>query len=200
MVFVAGVVVLVLFLLKKKKKGAPAPQPTETSVAPDETTYDACDDVVVENSEVAEVESNDVAVSENSGESESATNENEDKEGVIFREKKLMTEEYSLLTKEQRKLFDAVKAYAMTLPEVRTSEAQDYYTVLYKKEKLVRLKIKKGDILVEFFANDKEFKEIAGTGAKETASSTVKVRTEEDVAKAIEIIDYKYKAISGKTE
>ena len=199
-VFVAGVVVLVLFLLKKKKKGAPAPQPTETSVAPDETTYDACDDVVVENSEVAEVESNDVAVSENSGESESATNENEDKEGVIFREKKLMTEEYSLLTKEQRKLFDAVKAYAMTLPEVRTSEAQDYYTVLYKKEKLVRLKIKKGDILVEFFANDKEFKEIAGTGAKETASSTVKVRTEEDVAKAIEIIDYKYKAISGKTE
>ena len=120
----------------------------------------------------------------------------ESESGVVFGKKKTLNEEYALLSKEDRKLYDTIKAHAVTLEDVKTSEAQDYYTVYYKKEKIVRFKIKKGEIIAEFFANDKEFKELAGSGAKETASSAIKVKTEEDANKVIEIIDYKFKNLT----
>ena len=123
-----------------------------------------------------------------------------EKEAVVFSEKKTLNEQYALLSKEDRKLYDKIKAHAMTLENVKTSEAQDYYTVSYKKEKIVRFKLKKGEIIAEFFANDKDFKEVTGTGAKETASSVIKVKTEEDANKVIEAIDYKYKSLTDKKD
>ena len=127
---------------------------------------------------------------------EATYTEEVEKEGVTFGDKKTMNEEYMLLTKEDRKLYDRIKAHALTLENVKTSEAQDYYTVSYNKEKVVRFKLKRGEIIAEFFSNDKEFKELAGAKAKETASTKIKVKTEEDANKVIEIIDYKFKALS----
>ena len=120
----------------------------------------------------------------------------EDKDAVKFGDKKTMNEEYALLSKADRKLFDTIKAHALTLENVKTSEAQNYYTVSYNKEKVVRFKLKRGEIIAEFFSNDKEFKELAGAKAKETASTKIKVKTEEDANKVMEIIDYKFKALS----
>ena len=128
-----------------------------------------------------------------------ATNETE-KEAVVFGEKKTLNEEYAVLTKEDRKLYDKIKAHAMTLEGVKTSEAQDYYTVSYKTNKIVRFKIKKGEVVAEFFANDKEFKQLTGTNAKETASSVIKVKSEEDANKVIEAIDYKFKSLTEKKD
>ena len=127
---------------------------------------------------------------------EAAAAEEEDKDAVKFGDKKTMNEEYALLSKADRKLFDKIKAHALTLENVKTSEAQNYYTVSYNKEKVVRFKLKRGEIIAEFFSNDKEFKELAGAKAKETASTKIKVKTEEDANKVMEIIDYKFKALS----
>ena len=127
---------------------------------------------------------------------EAAAAEEEDKDAVKFGDKKTMNEEYALLSKADRKLFDTIKAHALTLENVKTSEAQNYYTVSYNKEKVVRFKLKRGEIIAEFFSNDKEFKELAGAKAKETASTKIKVKTEEDANKVMEIIDYKFKALS----
>ena len=117
-------------------------------------------------------------------------------EGVVFGEKKSLNEEYDSLTDEQKGFFDSIKAHASSLEGVKCSEAQDYCTVSFKKEKIVRFKIKKGEVVAEFFANDKELKELAGGKIKESSANSIKVQSEEDVNKAIEIIDYKYKNLT----
>ena len=129
---------------------------------------------------------------------ESETQESVDptQEGVIFGEKKSLNEEYESLTDEQKGFFDSIKAHASSLEGVKCSEAQDYCTVSFKKEKIVRFKIKKGEVVAEFFANDKELKELAGGKIKESSANSIKVQSEEDVNKAIEIIDYKYKNLT----
>ena len=122
-------------------------------------------------------------------------NVEEQKQGVIFNEKKSLNEEYALLSKEDRKLFDLLKANVLNKENVRTTEAIDSYTAYIGKEKLVRLKIKKGDILVEFFSNDKDLKDIVGSSKE--SSTIVKIKSEEDLNKAIDAISYKYDALNN---
>ncbi|HBF86757.1 MAG TPA: hypothetical protein DDW54_03665, partial [Clostridiales bacterium] len=139
-----------------------------------------------------------VAADEKDDMPETETPSETEKEGVTFGEKKTLNEEYALLSKDERKLYDKIKAYAITLDGVKFTEAQDRYTVSYKKEKIVRFKIRKGEIIAEFFANDKEMKELVGANAKETAASVIKVRTEEDADKVIEVIDYKHGSLTER--
>ena len=128
---------------------------------------------------------------------ETAETENKDVEGVIFKEKKSLNEEYANLTKADRKLYDTIKAKALGFDGVRTTEAIDSYTVYLGKDKLIRLKIKSGKIIVEFFANDSGLKEIVGGGSKDVATN-IKVTNEEECAKAIEALNYKYNILSKK--
>ena len=121
----------------------------------------------------------------------------EEEKGVIFKDKKSLNEEYAELSKADRKLYDTLKAKALGLKDVRTSEAIDSYTVYSGKDKLLRLKIKSGKIIAEFFANDSGLKEIVGSGSKD-AATTIKVTNEEDLQKAIDALNYKYESLNKK--
>lgn len=113
---------------------------------------------------------------------------------VVFAEKKSLSEKYAELPRKSKKIYDKIKSYAKALDGVKASETQNYFVVSLKKDKIVRLKIKKSEIVAEFFANDAAIKELAGVKVKESTSA-VKVKTEEDVNKVIEIIDYKFKSL-----
>ena len=116
---------------------------------------------------------------------------NELTQGVVFGEKKTLNEEYALLTKEQRKLFDLIKAKALSMEDAKSTEAKDAYTIYVGKEKALRLKIKKQEIIVEFFVKDENLSEIVGD--TKDATTQMKVKNEEDLDKVLEAIDYKFK-------
>lgn len=124
---------------------------------------------------------------------------NVEQDAVVFNKKKTLKEEYANLSKENKKFYDQIKAHAIALEGVKESESQNYYTVSYKTNKIVRLKIKKGEVVAEFFTTDKTLKELAGSGVKESASS-IKIKTDEDAQKAIKAIDYKFKSLTENKE
>lgn len=121
---------------------------------------------------------------------EEISDASEEKQGVVFGEKKTLNEEYALLTKEQRKLFDLIKAKALSMENAKSTEAKDAYTIYVGKEKALRLKIKKQEIVVEFFVTDENLQEIVGD-TKE-ATTQMKVKNEEDLEKVLQAIDYKF--------
>ena len=57
-------------------------------------------------------------------------------------------------------------------------------------EKALRLKVKKQEIIVEFFVHDDTLQEIVGD--TKDATTQMKVQNEEDLEKVLQAIDYKF--------
>ena len=76
------------------------------------------------------------------------------------------------------------------MENAKSTEAKDAYTIYVGKEKALRLKIKKQEIVVEFFVTDENLQEIVGD-TKE-ATTQMKVKNEEDLEKVLQAIDYKF--------
>jgi len=176
-------------------------EPVAEEVVQDTAIEQPVDQPAVEESVVEEpvVEEPSPEVAEEEAATEEQAEEEGGEGGVVFdNTKKTLWELYAELSPEQRGYFDKIRARAESKEKVRSSESKSAYTILYGRDKVVRLRIRRKAVEAVFFVTDSAFKRLKdGSDAKIKETATViRVSNDEYLNLALETVDYKYGAIN----
>ena len=110
-----------------------------------------------------------------------AANDEEDENAVTFstNHKLTMEEKYATLSSEQKGYFDAVVKHALSKAGVKENKNPGYYDYKIGAARVVRVAIKRGEIVCEFIFFDPEFKNYADTVNVKMKPSATKIRVVE---------------------
>ena len=145
---------------------APAPAPVEEAPAPVAVEEPvAMEEPVVEVAVVAEEV------------------EEEDDNDVKFSTTQLTMEtKYAMLSKEQKGYFDAIAKHALSKEGAKANLSKNYHDYKIGASKLVRMSIKRGEIVCEFVFIDRDFKDYASKADLKIKASATTIRVTEPSA------------------
>ena len=90
-----------------------------------------------------------------------------------------MEEKYAMLSKEHKGYFDAIVKHAMSKEGVKVNKSKNYYDYKIGLTRLVRMSIKRGEIICEFIFIDRDFKNYA-------SQADLKIKSTGSMIKVIE--------------
>ena len=110
--------------------------------------------------------------------------EEDDENAVTFSttHKLTMEEKYETLSSEYKSYFDAIIKHALAKEGVKENKNTGYYDYKIGSARLVRVAIKRGEIVCEFIFIDPEFKNYADNGNVKMKPSATKIRVTEPSA------------------
>jgi hypothetical protein len=160
------------------QKSAEVKEPVQVVVQPVLSTVEQVQPVVEETPVAPIVEEPQVAVEE------VAMAETSDSvSGVVFSKVSLtMAEKYAALSSEHKRYFDQIVKYALSkegVTEAKYNSAYDYKIGTYR---VVRMTIKRGEIVCEFNFIDRDFKNYASEASVKVKSAATTVKVTEKLA------------------
>lgn len=107
--------------------------------------------------------------------------EEDDENAVTFSTtyKLTMEEKYATLSSEQKGYFDAIVKHALSKEGVKENKATGYYDYKIGAARLVRIAIKRNEIICEYIFIDQDFKNYAENGNVKMKPSATKIRVTE---------------------
>lgn len=97
-------------------------------------------------------------------------------EGIVFNDKKTVTELYDELTAEQKGYFDELREEALTKPDAELAVARNFITVKIGKRNLIKLLIKRGVTVAEFMLENEALKALRLSNTNKRGKSSIKVK------------------------
>ncbi len=100
-------------------------------------------------------------------------------EGVIFGEQRSMEEKYAALGDSQRQLFDLVVSHALSKDGARELKFSSYYDYKIGAYRLLRIKVKRGEIVCELPFLDRDVQDFANAAEVKIKHAAPSVRLTE---------------------
>ena len=114
---------------------------------------------------------------------ETAPEEEHDDSEVTFNKSRLtMAEKYASISSTYREYFDAIVRHALTKEGVREFKNNNYYDYKIGAQRLVRILIKRGEVVCEFMFVDRDFKNYASANNVKMKPSATSVKVIEPSA------------------
>ncbi len=113
-----------------------------------------------------------------------------------------MEEKYSMLSTEHKGYFDAIAKHAMSKEGTKVNMSKNYYDYKVGLTRLVRMSIKRGEIICEFIFIDRDFKNYASQADLKIKStgSTIKITEPAAVGVAKDGIDLVFTQMEEERE
>jgi len=108
--------------------------------------------------------------------------ERDDSEVTFNKTRMTMAEKYASISSTYREYFDAIVRHALTKEGVREFKNNNYYDYKIGAQRLVRILIKRGEVVCEFMFIDRDFKNYASANNVKMKPSATSVKVVEPSA------------------